>query len=227
LESTRIALFLPSTWRSRILLTGSLTTFFLRFASWGVPLGKVAVLASWWVSLFNLARELRNQGIPVIGPGARPYRRSHLIAPFVETVGAYLECPDCEIAVAVQRALFALLAEVEEEAPRRIFDFKGRVVVCKLLAEAANIRNTVTTAAEWIIDATKAGANLLLEQEMISAEGADTLRESEARWRPISGAGTAVIHSKLKSRLVDQRMVKLFHCASIGLKLSVIVAAYG
>lgn len=55
----------------------------------GIPLGKVAILASWWVSLFMLARELRRHNIPVIGPGSRPYRRSHLIAQFVESVGAY------------------------------------------------------------------------------------------------------------------------------------------
>jgi DNA helicase-2/ATP-dependent DNA helicase PcrA len=146
----------------------------------GVPLGKVAILASWWVSLFNLARELRDEGIPVIGPGARPYKRSHLVAPFVETVGAYLECPDCEIAVAVQRSLFALLADVEQEAPRQIFDFRGRIIVCQLLANAAAIRNAVNNAAEWIIDAMKACATLLLEEEMISAEGADALKESAA-----------------------------------------------
>jgi len=137
----------------------------------GIPLGKVAILASWWVSLFNLARELRSQNIPAVGPGARPYKRSHLIAQFVETVGAYLECPDCEIAIAVQRSLFALLAEVEDQAPYYIFDFNGRVVVCKLLAEAAATRQTSANAAEWIIDATKHFAKILLEEEMISAQG--------------------------------------------------------
>jgi DNA helicase-2/ATP-dependent DNA helicase PcrA len=147
----------------------------------GVPLGRVAILASWWGSLFNLARELRRQNIPAVGPGARPYRRSHLVAQFVETVGAYLECPDCDIAIGVQRALFALLAEVEDQTPHYVFDFKGRIVVCKLLAEAAAIRKTSTNAAGWIIDATKCFARMLLEEEMISAEGATALRESAAQ----------------------------------------------
>ena len=144
----------------------------------GIPLGKVAILASWWVSLFNLARELRSQNIPAVGPGARPYKRSHLIAQFVETIGAYLECPDCEIAIAVQRSLFALLAEVEDQAPYYVFDFKGRVVVCKLLAEGADTRQASANAAEWIIDATKRFAKILLAEEMISAQGAAAMRES-------------------------------------------------
>ncbi len=144
----------------------------------GIPLGKVAILGSWWVSLFNLARELRSRDIPAVGPGARPYKRSHLIAQFVETIGAYLECPDCEIAIAVQRSLFALLAEVEDQAPYYIFDFKGRVAVCKLLAEGAATRHASANAAEWIIDATKRFAQILLEEEMISAQGAAAMRES-------------------------------------------------
>lgn len=144
----------------------------------GIPLGEVAILASWWVSLFNLSRELRRQNLPAVGPGARPYKRSHLIAQFVETIGAYLECPDCEIAIAVQRSLFALLAEVEDDAPHRVFDFEGRIVVCKLLLEAAAIRQASANAAEWIIDATKRFANILIDEEMISTQGADAMRES-------------------------------------------------
>jgi DNA helicase-2/ATP-dependent DNA helicase PcrA len=147
----------------------------------GVPLGRVAILASWWGSLFNLARELRRQNIPAVGPGARPYKRSHLVAQFVETIGAYLECPDCDIAIGVQRALFALLAEVEDQAPHHVFAFKGRIVVCKLLGEAAAVRETSTNAASWIIDATKCFARILLEEEMISGRGATDLRDSAAQ----------------------------------------------
>ena len=66
----------------------------------GVPLGEVGIFAAWWVSLFKLARELRRQNIPAVGPGARPYKRSHLIAHLVEPIGAYLESPESEIAIA-------------------------------------------------------------------------------------------------------------------------------
>ncbi len=144
----------------------------------GIPMGKVAILASWWGSLFNLARELRSQKIPAVGPGARPYKRSHLIAQFVETIGAYLEYPDCDIAIAVQRSLFALLTEIEDQAAYYVFDFKGRIAVCKLLAEAATTRRASANAAEWIIDATKRFAKILLDGEMISLPGVEAMRES-------------------------------------------------
>ena len=77
----------------------------------GVPAGQSGDHGFLVVSLFNLAQELRRQDIPAIfGPGARPYKRSHLIAQLVEPIGAYLESPEPEIAIAVQRALFVLIA---------------------------------------------------------------------------------------------------------------------
>jgi DNA helicase-2/ATP-dependent DNA helicase PcrA len=147
----------------------------------GVPLGKVAIMASWWVSLFNLARELRRQNIPVVGPGARPYKRSHLIAQLVEPIGAYLESPESESALAVQRALFVLIANLTDQASYSVFDFRGRVAVCKLLGEAAAARDTSAYAIDWIVDATERFARILVDAEMLSAVDAAVLRESAAQ----------------------------------------------
>ncbi len=142
-----------------------------------VPFGKVAILASWWVSLFKLARELRKHNIPVIGPGSRPYKRSHPIAQLVESVGAYLESPEAEIALAVQRALFILLANLTDQRPFG-FDFRGRIAVCRLLSEARIARATSPKAIDWIIDASKRFSKVLLEAEMLSQEGSVLIRES-------------------------------------------------
>ena len=147
----------------------------------GVPLGSVAIMASWWVSLFNLARELRRQNIPAVGPGARPYKRSHLIAQLVEPIGAYLESPDSEIAIAVQRSLFLLIACLTDRAPYSVFDFKGRIVVCKLLAEAAAARDKSKYAIDWIVEATARFAKILVEADMLSSREATALEESAAQ----------------------------------------------
>jgi DNA helicase-2/ATP-dependent DNA helicase PcrA len=146
-----------------------------------VPLGKVAIFASWWVSLFNLARELRRQNIPVVGPGARPYKRSHLIAQLVEAIGAYLESPEAEIAISVQRSLFVLIANLTDHAPYSVFDFRGRVAVCKLLAEAAAARNTSAYAIDWISDATERFSRILVDADMLSPDHAAVLQESAAQ----------------------------------------------
>lgn len=59
-----------------------------------IPLGEAAVLAPWWITLFGVAKELRLRGVPMIGPGSRPYRRTRDLAQFAEHACAYLEQPD-------------------------------------------------------------------------------------------------------------------------------------
>src|SRR5215467_8913915 len=146
-----------------------------------VPLGNVAIFASWWVSLFHLARELRSRGIPAVGPGARPYKRSHLIAQLIEPIGAYLESHEAEVAIAVQRALFVLLANLTDHAAYTVFDFKGRVAVCKLLGEATAAKETSANAIDWIMDAASRFATVLIDAELLTRENAAVLRESAAQ----------------------------------------------
>jgi len=146
-----------------------------------VPLGEVAILAPWWVSLFHLARELHKQGIPAVGPGARPYKRSHLISQLVEPIGAYLESPEADIALAVQRALFVLIANLTDHAPYSVFDFKGRVAICRILTEAAAAREVSHYAVAWIADATTRFARVLVDAELLTANAADVLQESASQ----------------------------------------------
>lgn len=160
---------------------GILEDFLPAVRSLGVPLGKVAILASWWVSLFRLARELRVHDIPVIGPGARPYRRTHLIAQLVESMGAYLECQEAEVAVAVQRALYVLLVNLNDLGGHSIFDFRGRIAVCRLLAEARAARTDSPLAVNWIADAVGRFSRVLLEAELLDDDGATVLRQSAAQ----------------------------------------------
>ena len=143
-----------------------------------VPLGRVAILAAWWGSRFQLARELRRQGIPAIGPGARPYKRNHPVAPLMEAVGAYLECRDGITATGVQRALFMLLAEFNEQSPRAVFGFGGPVAVCRLLAEAKIARANSGRAIDWIVDVAGRFSQILAESQLLSQSGSAALTES-------------------------------------------------
>jgi DNA helicase-2/ATP-dependent DNA helicase PcrA len=160
--------------------SGILDEFLPAVRMLGIPLGKVAILASWWVSLFRLARELRAHNIPVIGPGSRPYKRSHLIAQLVESVGAYLESPEAEIAIAVQRALYVFLVNLPDRGGPSVFDFKGRVAVCRLLAEARAARIDSPLAVDWIAEAAARFSRVLLATEMLSSSGAAILQGSAA-----------------------------------------------
>lgn len=163
----------------------------------GIPLGNAAVLAPSWFSLFTLAGQLRRAGVPCIGPGARPYKRSHFIGHLLEPLGAFLEGRSAAMAIAVQRALYTVIAELTGHPSRSIFDFKGRVAVCKILAEATTARRTSGLAVVWITDVSTRIAETLAASDFIAHDHAAQLRESAGQMvqdiqnRP-NGAGLTV-----------------------------------
>jgi DNA helicase-2/ATP-dependent DNA helicase PcrA len=159
-------------------LEGIVNRFLPSVIELNIPLGRVAVLASWWMSLYQLAGELRALGIPSMGPGARPYKRSHIIGHLVEPIGAYLEAPKATLAIAVQRALFTIIAELTGHATLSIYDYRGRVAVCRILSEARSARAVSIRAITWIENVTDRVATVLVEEDYLTQQDADMLRES-------------------------------------------------
>lgn len=162
-------------------LAGITQHFLPAVRAMNISLGKVAVLSSWWVSLYRLAGELRALGIPSLGPGARPYKRSHIVGHLVEPVGSYLETRQAAMAVAVQRALFTLVADLTGHATFSIYDYRGRVAVCEILAEAALARTASDKAVDWITSFADRAATILCQEAYLTAHQAALLRESAAQ----------------------------------------------
>lgn len=142
----------PAHYRGATQFDAVMNNFIPAVQQLNVPLGEVAILAPWWISLFHLGRQLRAAGFPVIGPGARPYRRTHLIAQILESLGAYVEDGDTDSAVTVQRSLFNLLTGLADRAVHDVFSYKGRIVICRMLAEAQVARIASPIATNWITD---------------------------------------------------------------------------
>ena len=71
-----------------------------------IPLGESAILAPTWFSLFPLGRKLREYGVAVVGPGARPYKRNRLFAPLAEQICGYLIEPKPHALPGIERRLF-------------------------------------------------------------------------------------------------------------------------
>ncbi len=159
-------------------LDGIVNYFLPAVASLGVPYGKVAILAPWWLSLFHLARGLRAQGLPVIGPGARPYKRTHLFSHLAEPLGAYLESPEPEIALAAQRAVFFVLANLTSEPSRDVFSYVGRTVVCKVLRAAADAKHQSPLAVGWLRISASTITDVLLEAGFLPLTHRDALKDS-------------------------------------------------
>jgi DNA helicase-2/ATP-dependent DNA helicase PcrA len=76
-------------------------------------------------------------------------------------LGAYLETSDGDSALAVQRALFILLTSIADRAAYEVYSYKGRIVVCKILAEARAAHGTSPLAVNWIPNIAARIANVL------------------------------------------------------------------
>ena len=155
-----------------------LGSFLPEVARLGIPFGKTAILAPWWTSLFSLARILRGRGIPVLGPGARPYKRSLDLAQFAESAAAYVCCRDSESALAAQRALFFLLLRLNDEPEWRVFSYEGKRLLCAILASADAFRAQGLRAVSWLHKFAQETATILHIEEMISEGGKAAIMES-------------------------------------------------
>jgi len=95
----------------------------------GIPVGESAILAPTWYSLFPLGRRLREYGISIVGPGARPYRRNRQFAPLAEQLCGYLIEPRPDAIAGIERTLFNTLLDITGRAYFDIFSYHGRVIV--------------------------------------------------------------------------------------------------
>lgn len=144
-----------------------------------IDYGQSAILAPWWIKLLHLGRKLREINIPIVGPGARPYKRIHLFAPLAETICEYLGEPSASSVYAVERELFFLLSRVESQSNYRVFTFEGRKTVFRLLCVAQELREGLSdSGVGWLRAASVEMATLLIQDEFLRPSQQSLLCES-------------------------------------------------
>lgn len=134
-----------------------------------IPVGKAAILAPTWFSLFPLGRQLREYGVSIVGPGARPYRRNRMFAPLAEQVCAYLMESNPESIAGIERTLFSTLLDATGRANFRVFSYEGRTVLFQLLDNARALHETHMGGIVWLEAAADAFADTLIEAEFLSS----------------------------------------------------------
>lgn len=128
-----------------------ITDFFLpMIEANGIDIGDCAILAPSWFQLRPLGKRLREYGVPVVGPGARPYKRSHLFARIAEEVCAYVENPRPLAIPAIEREIFQLVNALTGKSDFRIFTYDGRRTTFKLLHAARELREKLPGAVNWL-----------------------------------------------------------------------------
>jgi ATP-dependent DNA helicase UvrD/PcrA len=133
-----------------------------------IPLGEAAILAPTWFSLFHLGRRLREYGISIVGPGARPYRRNRHFAPLAEQICGYMMEPRPEAIAGIERTLFNTVLDITGRASFDIFSYAGRVTVFRLIHEAETLRAAHPGAIVWLEAAANGFTGILIEEGYLS-----------------------------------------------------------
>lgn len=157
----------------------AMTDYFLPFLEAnGIPYGSAAVLAQQWTLLRPLGQKLREYGIPVIGPGARPYKRRYLLGRIAEQVCAYLESGNPEILHQTEKELFMIASELAGRPAFRVFSYQGMRVVHRLMRAGEMLRVSHEGASAWLGAVAPAFEEILIEEGVIPAANAGCLCDS-------------------------------------------------
>jgi DNA helicase-2/ATP-dependent DNA helicase PcrA len=133
-----------------------------------IPLGSAAVLAPWWIDLRGVGRELRKRDIPIIGPGSRPYKRTHEFTYLSEALSAYLVTPDTDAMAAIQKALFITLSNIGEVRAKDIYCYNGRRIVFRMILAAKQILAKYEGIREWLLRSAEDCEWILIEEELLT-----------------------------------------------------------
>jgi len=137
-----------------------------------IPLGDAAILAKDWYSLIVLARLLRDFGTPIVGPGARPYKRSRLFAQLAEQLcGAIVE-PSPDTTRQLERALFHTVQDASGQSRMELFGFSGRQILVRLQREAVRLANIGHGALGWLDAMSQAVGDILHRADYLDRQQA-------------------------------------------------------
>jgi len=145
-----------------------------------ISYGESAILAPWWVKLLQVGRQLRDYGVPIIGPGARPYRRNHLFALLAEQICAYIEQQDPKIFYNIERELFLLISNATGSVDFKVYSYHGRVAVMKLINCGIELKEKCGNGVVWLKEASQEFSEILMADGFLTAAGSELIKESVA-----------------------------------------------
>jgi len=137
----------------------------------GIPLGEATILARDWASLINVTRDLRAYGVPVVGPGARPYRRSRVFSGLAEQLCGVVVDPHPDSTRQLERALFHAVLDITGDPRVDVFTHAGRVVLVRLLHEARRLAENPGALA-WLDAMSTTTGEILRAAEFVDREQA-------------------------------------------------------
>ncbi|MEZ5934433.1 MAG: ATP-dependent helicase [Alphaproteobacteria bacterium] len=156
-------IFCPATDASEAILQN----FIPALAAREIEFGRSAILAPAWYMLLPVAKRLRENGISVIGPGARPYKRDRLFARLAESICGFLYDPMMHQMRSLEWSLFNTLLEVTAKPRYDIFSYQGRIVIAKMLSKAENQAENTDSAVTWLDEVSTSIGAILADEGLI------------------------------------------------------------
>ncbi len=168
------------TWvSSNSLLEGVRDEFLPWVSNHGIEFGKCAILAPSIFQFFPIAPRLRNAGIPLIGPGARPYRRSnHLIAPVVEEVCSFVQHRQNRFLKVIRRRIHELIMNAEGKRENRLDLFEGDICLLEIIRLVEKLKEEAPHAIMFLRDFAEGISVLLQRRGFISSATAKLVTTS-------------------------------------------------
>jgi len=207
-------------------IEGLETNFFPLVKKHKISLGECAILAPNFYLLLSLAPRLRNNGVPIIGPGARPYRRSnHIIAPLMEEVCLLIESLDVKLIRTIRNKIQDIFIICESKRNPRMYTLEGDIMITRIIYFAKKLKREFTNASEFIINLADYVGTLMFEYDFISKKSQKHIIDS----------GRAMIadieeHLRSEKRSIEELQVKdlsLFSNNATSVKLLTLHRAKG
>lgn len=145
----------------------------------GIDWGECAVLAPNFYILCAIAPKLRDEGIPLIGPGARPYKKSsHLIAALVEDVSSYIDDGTPRMLRSIRMCIRDLIDNCESRWNPKLFTFDGDIAIAKIIDTAKRLRNNNALVKDFLIEFAVECASILGHHGLLRGASGSLLEAS-------------------------------------------------
>ena len=145
----------------------------------GIDYGEVAILAPNFYILCGIAPRLRDMGIPIMGPGARPYKKSsHLIAPLAEVTCSHIESEDSRIIRTIRRRIKEIIECCESRWNPRLFGFLGNLAIAEIIRLAEKLKDEDPIVKKFLNKFAVGTADILVRRELLADSSRHFLIES-------------------------------------------------
>ena len=161
------------------MISGLEDYFFPEVDARGIDWGECAILAPNFYILCEIAPLIRDMGIPLVGPGARPYKKSsHLIAPLTEEVCSYIESGDPRLIRNLRRRIREIVEICESRWNPKLLTFSADLSIAKIVTMAKKLRDENPAIRNFMEKFASGCADIMIDNQLLAESSRVLLQDS-------------------------------------------------